>query len=69
MGLQALSLEGGLSKPKAAPPFAFGYHFSKSLFNKGFQRCPLSMRQLACLFKEAIWYLYGRLHTANRITP
>jgi hypothetical protein len=69
MGLQAFSFEGGLSELKPLPPLAFGYDFSKSLFDKRFQRCPLSLRQLACLFEEAVRYLYGRLHTATHIMP
>ncbi len=68
MRLQTLALKGGLSETESGAPFAFGDNPAEPLFDKGLQRCPLSVGQLASLFEEAIRYLYGRFHMANRIT-
>lgn len=68
MSLQTLALESGLSEPESGAPFAFGDNPAESLFDKGLQRRPLAVGQLASLFEEAIGYLYGCFHMGNRIT-
>jgi hypothetical protein len=40
---------------------------AETLFDKGLQGSPLSVGHLAGFFKETVWYLYGRFHTANHI--
>ncbi len=69
MRLQTLALESGLSVPESGVPFAFGDNPAESLFDKGLQRRPLAVGQLASLFEEAIRYLYGCFHMENHITP
>lgn len=67
MRLQTVALESGLSKAEPSTPFAFRDNPAETLFDKGFQSCPLLVGQLAGLLKEAIWYLYGCFHMANHI--
>jgi hypothetical protein len=65
--LQTVALERGLSETEPLTPFPFGNDPAETLLNKGFQRCSLSVGQLASLLKKAIWYLYGCFHIDNHI--
>ena len=65
--LQAFALESCLPEPKAASALTFRDNPSEALFDNGLHCCLLSVCQLSHLFKKAVWYLYGCLHTVNRI--
>ncbi len=67
MRLQAVPLESGPAEAEPTTPFPFGDNPAQTLFDKRLQSCPLSVRQLTSLLKEAIWYLYGCFHMANHI--
>jgi hypothetical protein len=62
MRLDAIAFECGLSKSKTPALLSIRDDPAKPLFDKGLKGGSLSMGYLACLFKEAIGYLYGCLH-------
>ncbi len=67
MRLQAPALVRGLSELETTAPLTFGYNPTQTFFNKGLQGRVFLVSQLARFFKEAIWYMYGCLHTVNHI--
>ena len=67
VGLQTFPFKRGFSDPEPVSSLMLRNNPPETLFDEGLEGSPLSVGQLTSLFKEAIWYLYGRFHMANHI--
>jgi len=67
MRLQASAFKGCLAKFEPPTLLVLGYNPAQTFLDEGFQGGSLTMRQLACFFKNTIWYLYGCFHMYNHI--
>jgi hypothetical protein len=45
-----------------------GNNSTQTFFDKSLKGCTFPVSQLSGFFEKPIWYLYGCLHIANRIT-
>ena len=51
-----------------ATPFMLGDNSMQTFFDKNLKGCTFPVSQLSGFFGKPVWYLYGCLHIANRIT-
>lgn len=67
MWLQTMAFERGPAKLEILTLLTLGYDFAQSHFDKGFHGCVLLLRHLTRFLEKGVRYMYGCLHTYNRI--